>query len=95
MEKVFKVTGFCPCVKCCGKTDGITGSMSPGQYVRHSVAAPNKYPFGTRILLYGYGTFYVDFRGGSIKDNRIDRLFPTHDQAVNWGVKLCKGKVLN
>ena len=50
MEKVFKVTGFCPCKKCCWKTDGIISSKSPGPKTHHSVAAPNLYHFGTRII---------------------------------------------
>ena len=46
----FKVTGYCPCKKCCGKTDGITASgvlATPD----HTIAAPKEYPFGTRIVL--------------------------------------------
>ena len=92
MEKIFKVTGFCPCKICCGKSEGYTPKNC--FHTHQSVAAPRKYPLGTKIYLYDYGIFYVDFVGGAIKDNRIDRLFKTHDQAVNWGVKLCKGKVL-
>ena len=94
MEKVFRVSAFCPCIKCVGKTDGITKSKSPGQYIQHSVAAPSIYPFGTKIILDGYGTFTVDFRGGAIKGNRIERYFTRHEDVVNWGVKLCKGKVV-
>ena len=92
--ETFKVSAFCPCVKCCGKTDRIMESRSPGVFPRNSVAAPSKYPFGTRIFLEGYGTFTVDYRGGSIKNNWIERFFNRHEQAVNWGVKFCKGKVM-
>jgi len=28
---------------------------------------------------------YVIDRGGSIKGNRLDVFFPTHQQAVDWG----------
>ena len=89
----FKVTGYCPCMKCCGKTDGITASGVKAT-ANHTIAAPSKYAFGTRIALDGYGTFVVEDRGGAIKDNRLDRFFRTHQEALNWGVKYCNGTVL-
>ena len=89
----FKVTGYCPCIQCCGKTDGITASGVKAT-ANHTIAAPSKYAFGTRIRLDGYGTFVVEDRGGAIKDNRLDRFFNTHQEALNWGVKYCNGTVL-
>ena len=88
----FKVTGYCPCKKCCGKTDGITASgvlATPN----HTIAAPKEYPFETKIVLDEYGTFYVEDRGGSIKDNRLDRFFSTHKEALDWGIQFCNGTV--
>ena len=38
--------------------------------------------------------FVVEDRGGAIKDNRLDRFFNTHQEALNWGVKYCNGSVL-
>ena len=89
----FKVTGYCPCMKCCGKTDGITASGVKAR-ANHTIAAPSTYAFGTRISLDGYGVFVVEDRGGAIKDNRLDRFFNTHQEALNWGVKFCNGTVL-
>ena len=92
MSQTFKVTGYCPCMQCCGKTDGITASGVKAT-PNHTIAAPSKYPFGTRIVLDGHGTFYVEDRGGAIKDNRLDRFFSTHQEALVWGVKTCTGTV--
>ena len=89
----FKVTGYCPCRKCCGKTDGITASGRKSQD-RHTLAAPSKYAFGTRIQLDGYGVYVVEDRGGAIKDNRLDMFFNTHQEALNWGVKFINGRVV-
>ena len=88
----FKVTAYCPCKKCCGKTDGITASGKPAK-PNHTIAADPKYAFGTKIVLDGYGTFYVEDRGGAIKGNHLDRFFKTHQEALNWGVKYCNGTV--
>ena len=89
----FEVNGYCPCKKCCGKEDGITASGVKAT-ANHTIAAPSKYAFNTRIELEGYGTFVVEDRGGAIKGNRIDRFFNTHQEALNWGRKKYKGKVL-
>ena len=88
----FKVTGYCPCLQCCGKTDGITASGVRAT-ANHTIAAPKNYPFGTRIVLQKYGTFYVEDRGGAITGNKLDRFFNTHQEALNWGVVLCNGTV--
>ena len=92
MSQIFQVSAYCPCIKCCGKrnTTIITGI---GPQPNHTIAAPRKYPFGTRIVLDGYGTFFVEDRNGSFKDNRIDRFFNTHEEALNWGIKYCNGTV--
>ena len=98
MSTTFKVTGYCPCEKCCGKKADPKdiGKTSSGVYATpdHTIAAPSTYSFGTKIELEGYGTFVVEDRGGKIKDNRIDRYFNTHQEALTWGVKNIKGKVV-
>jgi len=93
MSIEFEVTGYCPCKKCCGKEDGITSSGVKAT-ANHTIAAPSKYAYQTKIELEGYGTFVVEDRGGAIKGNRIDRFFNSHQEALTWGRKKCKGKIL-
>ena len=93
MSITFEVTGYCPCTKCCGKSDGITASGTKAK-ANHTIAAPKTYGFGTKIELEGYGTFVVEDRGGAIKGNRIDRFFDTHQEALNWGRKKINGKIV-
>ena len=51
-----------------------------------TVAADTKvYPFGTRLLIPGYGTGVVEDVGGAIKGKHIDVWFPSHQTALNWG----------
>lgn len=80
----YKITYYCACVKCCGKTNGITAS---GEKVQAgiTVAAPKEFPFGTKLLINGH-TYTVQDRGGSIKNKRIDIYCETHEEALKNGV---------
>jgi 3D (Asp-Asp-Asp) domain-containing protein len=80
------VTAFCPCKICCGPAAcGITAS---GTRANHRlVAAPRHIPFGTRLTIPGYGAALVEDRGGAVRGNRLDVLFPTHKEALAWGIK--------
>lgn len=81
-----KVTAYCPCAKCCGQfADGITASGKPAK--GKLIAADKRFAFGTRMHVPGYGTASVEDRGGAIKGDRLDLLFPTHQDALQWGVK--------
>jgi len=89
----YKVTAYCPCEKCCGKfADGITASgykICPGDKF---CASP--LPFLTIFDIPGYGiTINLD-RGGAIKENCIDVFFPTHKEALEWGVQYLEVKVI-
>lgn len=84
----YRVTGYCPCVRCCGKSDGITAD---GTNARTSpdrvVAAPREFPFGTRLWIDGIGLAVVHDRGGKIKGRRMEAFFADHQSALNWGVQ--------
>lgn len=82
---VYKLTAYCSCAKCCGKTDGITAS---GTHVTagRTIAAPKTFAFGTKIMINGH-VYTVEDRGGAIQGNRIDIYFDTHEEALKFGVK--------
>lgn len=85
------VTAYCPCSKCCYPfADGITASGHKIQLGDRLIAAPPEIPFGTLMDIPGYGRCTVKDRGGSIKGNRLDVLFHSHQEALNWGVKYLK-----
>jgi len=91
--RLYRVTAYCPCEKCCGKwADGFTASGK--QAVGKIVAAPTDMPFGTVLQIPGYGTAQVQDRGGAITGNRLDVLFPTHKEALQWGVKYLKVRIV-
>ena len=56
------ITGYDACVRCCGKTDGITASGVKAT-VNHTVAMCSDYPFGTKIYIEGLGYYTVEDRG--------------------------------
>jgi len=92
-----RVTGYCPCSKCCGKfADGITAcghKIRPGDTF---VAADRRYSFGTEMVIEGYNdgqTIKVLDRGGAIRGNKLDAFFHTHKEALQWGVKYINVKV--
>lgn len=89
----FTATAYCPCVKCCGKTNGITASGAKATAGR-TVAMPKGYSFGTKIEIKGMGTYVVEDRGGAIKGNKIDIFFNTHQEALNFGRKTIYLKVV-
>ena len=91
--KIYKITAYCPCAKCCGKATGRTASGTMAT-VGRTVAAPKNFSFGTKISINGK-TYVVEDRGGAIKGNRIDLFVNSHSEALRWGVKYLPVKVLD
>lgn len=86
------VSAYCKNECCCGRfSDGITASGVPAE--GKIIAAPPNYLFGTVMDVPGYGRATVQDRGGVIKGNKLDLLFPTHQEALEWGRKTLKVKV--
>lgn len=79
---VFKITAYCPCKKCCGKSDGITASGIKAKQGR--TIAMNDISFGTQLLIEGK-TYIVEDRGTPY--GHIDIFFNSHRKALEFGVK--------
>lgn len=90
----FKVTAYCPCVKCCGKEDGITATGTVATAGRTIAVDPTVIPYGSRVILNGV-TYIAEDCGGAIKGNKIDMFFDTHQEALEWGVRYIEGVVIN
>ena len=84
----YKITGYCGCSSCCGKTDGVTASGTQATAGRTIAADTTKLPFGTKVVIDGH-TYTVEDRGGAIKGNKIDVYFSSHSKALQWGVRYC------
>ena len=83
--RIFKVTAYCSCAKCCGKVTGRTASGSHA-VAGKTVATSGQFAFGTKLNINGQ-EYTVEDRGGAIQGNRIDIYMNSHAEAVAWGVK--------
>ena len=95
-SETFKVTAYCPCFLCTGKTTSnpayqITASGKKAK--ANHTAALNWLPFGSKLLINGK-TYVVEDRGSQkyfgTKNNpikHIDLFFNTHQEARAFGVR--------
>ena len=90
---VYKITAYCPCSKCCGKTNGRTASGTKATAGR-TVAASSKFAFGTKLNIGGH-IYTVEDRGGAINGNKIDIFVNSHAEALQWGVRYLNVNVVN
>lgn len=86
-----RITHYCICKKCCGKSDGITKSgVYATPYITCAVDS-SIIPLGSDILIdYGDGEIHylrADDTGLSIKGNVIDICVSSHEEAIKEGVK--------
>ena len=90
---VYKITAYCPCSKCCGKSTGRTASGTKATAGR-TVAASSKFAFGTKLNIGGH-VYTVEDRGGAISGNKIDIFVNSHAEALQWGVRYLNVSVVN
>lgn len=91
--EMYKVTAYCSCAKCCGKTNGITAAGTRATAGR-TVAASSKFGIGTKLNINGH-TYTVEDRGGAINGNKIDIYVSSHAEALAWGVRYLPVNVIN
>lgn len=90
--KTMNTSAYCACVKCCGKTNGITSSGAKAT-AWYTLAAGKGYPIGTIIYIPALsnkpngGWFIVQDRGGAISNNKLDVFCSTHNEALQFGRK--------
>ena len=91
--KIFKITAYCSCSKCCGKATGYTASGTKATAGR-TIAASSQYAFGTKLIINGK-EYTVEDRGGAITGNKIDIYMNSHAEALAWGVKYLPVQIAN
>ena len=82
----FKLTAYCACEKCCGKSDGITATGTKATANRTIAVDKTVIPYGTTVIING-NEYVAEDTGGAIKGNIIDIFFDDHEEALNFGVQ--------
>ena len=82
----FKLTAYCSCKKCCGKTDGITSTGTKATQGRTIAVDTKVIPYGSKVIINGK-EYIAEDCGGAIKNNRIDIFFNNHQDALKFGVQ--------
>lgn len=82
----FKISAYCHCSQCCGKSDGITATGTLVQANRTIAVDPRVIPLGSKVMIDGQ-IYVAEDTGGAIKGNRIDMYFATHQEALNFGIQ--------
>lgn len=87
----FTLTAYCPCVRCCGKSDGITATSTTATEGRTIAVDPSIIPYGSTVTIHfadGSSHSYIaEDCGGAIRGNRIDVFFDSHRDALRFGVQ--------
>ena len=89
---IVTATAYCPCSKCCGKSDGTTASGTKATAGRTIAVDPSVIPYGSEVEIDGH-TYIAEDCGGAITNNKIDIFFATHEEALNFGKKQVEIKI--
>lgn len=86
---VCKVTAYCmenyPHI--CNDGDSTQTSTGATPTVGRTVAVdPSVVPYGSEVIINGH-TYLAEDCGGAIKGNRVDILFATHQEALDFGIQ--------
>lgn len=83
----FRLTAYCTCEKCCGQwADGLTYSGTVATPGRTVAVDPDVIPLGSTVYING-AEYIAEDIGGMVKGCRIDVLFATHQEALEFGVQ--------
>lgn len=83
------------CTGCDGSGVTATGiNLKANPNMKVISVDPNVIPLGTKVWVEGYGNAIAGDTGGAIKGNRIDIHVPSHSEALGYGMKKVKVKIL-
>lgn len=89
---ILKVTGYCPCEICCGEwANGLTYTGDKAGFGCVAIDPDaGILKLGQKVYVKGYGYGVCNDIGGAIKGWEADVCFDTHQEALEWGVRLVK-----
>jgi len=92
--ELYTVTAYCPCSKCCGRWSGGPTASGKMPVAGVTVAGPRSIPFGTRVWIEGVGERVVQDRLARKYDGRFDVYFSSHAEALRFGNRTLKVRIL-
>ncbi len=91
--EIFKATAYCSCKRCCDKdpSDKGYGITASGKRAKWGTIAVDRkvIKLGSKLRIDGFPDtiFRAEDVGGAIKGNHIDVWFPSHREALKFGVQ--------
>ncbi len=91
--EVFKATAYCSCKQCCDKdpSDKWYGITASGKKAKWGTVAVDRkvIKLGSKLRIDGFPDtiFRAEDVGGAIKGKHIDVWFPSHKEAVQFGIQ--------
>jgi 3D (Asp-Asp-Asp) domain-containing protein len=92
--ELYTVTAYCPCKVCCGQWAGGPTASGKMPVVGVTCAGPRRIPFGTRVRIEGLGERVVQDRLARKYDGRFDVFFASHKEALRFGKRTLKVRIL-
>ena len=89
----FKLTAYCPCEECCGKSNGITASGTKAEAGRTIAVDPSVIPYGTKVEINGK-EYVAEDTGSGVGKKHIDIFMDSHEDAVAFGVQYAEVYIL-
>lgn len=94
--KRYKLTAYCcenyPHI--CNNGDSTyTATMTTPTPGRTVAVDPTVIPYGSKVVINGH-TYIAEDCGGAIKGNRIDVLFSTHEEALQFGIQYAEVEII-
>ncbi len=83
----YKLTFYCPCEICNGRSDALTASGTVMAEGRTIAVDKSLIPLGSRVYIDGFGTFIAEDTGSAIIGNHIDICVSSHERAYDLGVQ--------
>lgn len=91
----FQATAYCGCRRCNGKWTGSPTASGTKMVAGRTIAVdPRIIPLGSKVQVEGMGTYIAEDTGSAIKGNIIDIFFNNHSEALKFGRRKIKLKVL-
>lgn len=94
-ELTVTATAYTAYCKGCSGTTAYGINLRENPHLKVIAVDPSIIPLGTKVWVEGYGYAIAGDTGGAIKGNKIDVFIPSYDEAMQWGVKKVKIKILD